>query len=164
MTVSKCHCLMRLLWSCKCWRAGSWLWRGTPTYRIFGFGQANLGVLLPRASTPLCTHICPQFNHVNGCGKAGVPWRSKFLAGCSSLTDLTPKTYWYTGIGDLLWMIIFVLFAMNMCMRIGCTCSLTATSAAEFGIIFPLTGPGDLTFSNVFSMQDPSSSIPSSSN
>ena len=59
-------------------------------------------------------------------------------------------------------MIISVLSAMNLSMRIDCTCSLTVTSVAECGIIFPLIGPGDRRFSNVSSMQDQDLSILSS--
>ena len=46
---------------------------------MFGFGRADLVVSQPRVSTPWCTHICPQFNRVNGCGKADAPWRLNSL-------------------------------------------------------------------------------------
>ena len=61
-------------------------------------------------------------------------------------------------------MTISVLFVINMSMRIGCTCFSIATSAAECGVICPLTGLGDLIFGNVLIMQDPGSSILSSLN
>ena len=51
-------------------------------------------------------------------------------------------------------MTIFVLSAMSLSMRIGCTCSSIVTLVAGCGIIFPLIGPGARRFSSVSSMQD----------